>query len=324
MPRDPPHVCHAGVNVVGPQVERILRSHRREEDVARLRVRHALWLARAPGSVERKQHVLSLHGLAGAERPHLRQQDVHVDIAALGVRHVRVARAFEHKDVLHRGALRDGLVANRLQLQRFRAAHALVGDADPLGTRVDDAVAQGVGAEAGKDDAVRRADAAAREHRHGRLGHHGHVQSHKVALLHAGQLQSVGDAARAGEDVAVRQRLGVSRLVALPDDAGLVGQRGHVTVQAARRHVQSPTGEPRLIALVEAAVRYRRRRPHPIDKQVCLAQPKGIRDFLIRRDACVVHLLVMRHVPDRVVRPDGRKLLGQRRGHDCCNVRGVN
>ncbi len=89
---------------------------------------------------------------------------------------------------------------------------------------VVDAIAQRLGAEAAEDDAVRRADAGAREHRDRQLGHERHVDRDAIALLDAERLQHVRERAHLAIQIEIRQRAPIARLT-LPDNRRLVAAR---------------------------------------------------------------------------------------------------
>jgi hypothetical protein len=64
----------------------------------------------------------------------------------------------------------DRAVDDLLERELLAAAQPLVGGDDHLAAGVEDAVADGLGAEAAEDDRVHGADARAGEHRVGELG----------------------------------------------------------------------------------------------------------------------------------------------------------
>lgn len=84
------------------------------------------------------------------------------------------------------------------------------------------AVSQGLGAEAGEHHAVRGPQARAGEHGDGRVGHHGHVQGHEVALLDPQLLHGVGHAADPLQEVLVGDLGHDSRLVSFVQDGHLL------------------------------------------------------------------------------------------------------
>ena len=153
------------------------------------------------------------------------------EIAALCERHLG-ARPLVHEAVRDVGTLLQSLIDDLLGADELAAALALVrGDAD-LGAGVDDAVAQGVGAEAGEDDGVQGADTCAGEEGDDCFWNHGEVDGDGVTLLHAHLLQHPRELADFAEELAVADGSALALLVCLVDDGGLVGVLGGVSVDA--------------------------------------------------------------------------------------------
>ena len=119
---------------------------------------------------------------------------------------------------------------------------------------VDDAVAQRLGAEAAEDHRVHRADARAGEHGVGQLGDHRHVDADPVALLHAVGEQHVGQPADLVLELAVGDVAVLARLVAGPDDGGLVAAVLQVAVHAVEAGVEPPAREPGEVDLLVVGV----------------------------------------------------------------------
>ena len=210
-------------------------------------MQHALGRAGGAGRVEDEERILRVHfgrfvgvGLAvdGLVVP---------EVAPLAP-FDRTAGALDREDVTHVLALRggdlDGGVGVLLQRDRLAAAQALIGGDDVVGGAVDDARGQGVGREAAEDDGMNRADARAGEHGVGGLDDHGHVDRDAIALLDALLQHRVGKAADFAVQLAVADLQIVRRIVALPDDGGLVGAGGQVTVDAVGGNVEGAVFEP--------------------------------------------------------------------------------
>ena len=123
-------------------------------------------------------------------------------------------------------------------------AQALVGRDHDVAVAIDQAVGEAVGREAAEHDGVDGPDARAGQHRVGRLGDHRQVDGDAIALLDAQFLERVGHAADFAVQLAVRDLLRLRRIVAFPDDRGLVGAPGEVTVDAVGRDVQHAIVEP--------------------------------------------------------------------------------
>ena len=119
------------------------------------------------------------------------------------------------------------------------------------GATVIDAVAQGVGREAGKNDRMHGTDAGTGQHDHGQFGDHGQVDADSIALADAPCQQGVGHAADIGMQLAVGDLATLAHLVGLPDDGHLVTAFGQVAVQAVGGHVELAALEPVDGGLVE-------------------------------------------------------------------------
>ena len=77
----------------------------------------------------------------------------------------------------------------------------------------------------------------ARQHRHGRLGHHREVDGGPIALLQAKRLQHVGKPADFAVELAVGQRLHVARLAFKNYGRLVLPMRVEMAVQAILRNV---------------------------------------------------------------------------------------
>ena len=113
-----------------------------------------------------------------------------------------------------------------------------------LAPRILDARAQRLGGEAGEDDGVDGADAGAGEHGVGGLGDHRQVDHHAVALLDAEAVQHVGELRDLLVQLAVGDVARDVRVVAFPDDRGLVGAGREVAVDAVGGDVELAVLEP--------------------------------------------------------------------------------
>ena len=173
------------------------------------------------------------------------------------------------------------------------AAQALVGGDHHPAARVDDAVAQRLGAEAAEDDGVHGADARAGEHRVDELGHHAHVDADAVAPADAVRQQHVRDAADVVLQLAVRDVAVGAELVLRPDDRGAVAERRQVAVDAVERGVEAAAREPGEVDLVVVGVEHVLPRVEPADRLRLLGpEPLGV----VEREA--VQPLVLRHRVD--------------------------
>jgi hypothetical protein len=146
--------------------------------------------------------------------------------------------------VLDARALGERLVGVALERHRLAAAIAAVGGDEHLGAGVVDAIAQRFGRETAEHHRVHGADARAGEHGHDRLGDHGQVDRHAIALLHAEMLEHVAAKIHLAVQVPVGQRAAIAGL-ALPDDRRLVAARaGNVPIDAVHAGVELAAGEP--------------------------------------------------------------------------------
>ena len=95
--------------------------------------------------------------------------------------------------VLTLGQLARAESALALQADDFAAAVAGIGGDQHGGVGIQDAVLQGIGAEAPEDDAVDGPDPGAGQQGDRQFGDHGHVDRDPVPFLHPFLLQDVGE-----------------------------------------------------------------------------------------------------------------------------------
>ena len=80
--------------------------------------------------------------------------------------------------------------------------------------------------------------------RHGRLGHHRHVDADRVSLAHAQTLEQVGALAHLRQQLRVRDATDVLGVVALEQQSNFVAVAGvHVPVDAVVGDLGDETGE---------------------------------------------------------------------------------
>ena len=89
-----------------------------------------------------------------------------------------------------------------------------------------------------------RADAGAGEHRDGRLGDHREINRDPIALLNAPRLQRVREPAHRLVQLAVGHPAILARVVALPQDRGLLGALRQMAIDAVVRCVERPVLVP--------------------------------------------------------------------------------
>ena len=138
----------------------------------------------------------------------------HVDVV-LGAPH--------HEHALDGGALCHRLVHRRLERQHLTPAEAAVGGDHRFGVAVDDALGEGLGAEAAENHRVGGADAGTGQHRHRRLRDHRQVDGNAVTFADPLALQHVGELADLAQHVVVGQYPAVAGL-ALPEERHLVAE----------------------------------------------------------------------------------------------------
>ncbi len=275
---DPADVRRAHVDVVGVDVEDVLVGQGGVDHVAAGGVEHALRPAGGPGGVEGEQRVLGGHPFERAGGALLVGLVLQPQVAPRFHRDLAVGTAGD-QHLLDDAHAFDRLVDRRLERDALAAAQALVGGDHHLGPGVEDAAAQRLGGEAGEDHRVDRADARAGEHGVGELGDHRQVDAHPVALAHAEAQEDVGDAGDVVLQVAVGDVAVLARLVAGPDDGGLLALRGEVAVDAVVAGVQAPAGVPGEVDLVHVHVHDAARLMEPIDDlRLFLPETVGVLD----------------------------------------------
>ena len=139
-----------------------------------------------------------------------------------------------------------------------------------------------LGREAAEHHRMHRADAGAGEQRHRRLRDHRHVDGDPVALGHSLGFERVGQAAHRLVQLAIGQAAGLGRIVALPDDRGLVAAGLEMPVEAVLGDVEHAVLEPLdRDRQVEGGVLDAGEGPDPIDPLRLLApETVGVGDRL--------------------------------------------
>ena len=202
------------------------------------------------------------------------------------------AGARHHQHRLHRN-----LVQRRVdigfQRHALAAAQPLVGGDDDVGLRVLDAARKRLRREAGEDHGMNGADARAGEHGVGRFRDHRQVDGDAVAILDAMLFQHIGEAADLLVQLTIGDMARDGRVVALPDDRGLVGAVAQMPVDAVHGGVGGSVLEPfdRDIVRLEAGVLHLRIGRDP-GQAVALLAPEPFR--VVQRPR--VKLLVFRLV----------------------------
>ena len=206
-------------------------------------MQHTLWFSRRSRGVEDEHRIFGVQFLGFAVGRLPIEQFVVPDVPLIVPIDIAVG-ALEHHAMLDRRAGFQGRVGVCLERDLAAAAHALVRRDDQIGIAVLDTPGQGVRREPAEDDRMDRADPSAREHGNSGFRHHGHINRDAVALLDAERLQAVGKPAHFLMKLAIRDRLGVFRIVAFPDDCGLVAARVEMPVETIVGCVQDTVFEP--------------------------------------------------------------------------------
>src|SRR6185369_16987750 len=150
------------------------------------------------------------------------------------------------------------------------------------------------------------ADAGAGEHGNRRLGDHRQVNGDASAFLDAARFQHIGEAANFGVQLLVGELFVVLRIVALPQDGGLVTTLRKMAVDAVVTDVQRSILEPfdRYVARVIGAVLDLAEWLDPVDTLGLLA-PETVRIL----DGARVHFLVLGLVHVGAFSPIGRNVI---------------
>ena len=85
---------------------------------------------------------------------------------------------------------------------------------------------------------MHRSNPVAGQHRIGGLGDHRHIKYHAIALAHAEGFIDIGQLANLCVQLRISDMRTVLRVVAFPDDCGLIAARGEVAINTIRADVQ--------------------------------------------------------------------------------------
>ena len=218
----------------------------------------------------------------------------------------RRARAAHDHDMIDAADFRDRGVDIGLERNLASAAQAFVGGDDEIGFAILDAAGNRVRREAAEDHRMDRADARAGEHRIRGFRDHRHIDGDAVALLHDAVAHDVGEAADLVVQFLIGDVLAIFRIVAFPDDRGLVGALRQVAVDAVIGGVERAVLEPldRDVARLVGGVLHLGEGLHPADALGLLAPERvGV------LDRGRVHLLVLGVVDERAALPLSRNVV---------------
>ena len=226
---------------------------------------------RFPGGarrVEDVEQILGIHLFRLAPRRDVGAHELVIPVIAIRLEcDVRANAAPHDDDVLDGRCALERFVRHLLQRHRLSAAEAAVGRDQHFRGGVVDAIAQGHGAEPAEDDAVDRADARAREHRHGELGDHRQVDRDAVAAPHAQTAQHAREAVHFAEQIPVGQRAPIAGL-AFPDERRLVAaRRPDVAIEAVDARVDRAADEPFCVRRLPVEHAAPRRRPLELPRE---------------------------------------------------------
>jgi hypothetical protein len=87
-------------------------------------------------------------------------------------------------------------------------------------------------------------DASTSQHGIGGFRDHGQIDRDRIALRYAVPLQHICETANVLVQLSVGDALGVVRVVPFPDNRGLIGTVGKMTIDAVHRHVGGAVLEP--------------------------------------------------------------------------------
>ncbi len=275
--RDPADVGGAPVDVAVVIVEHELVRHRGVDVVAAGGVQHALRLSGRARGVEDEQRVLGVHVLARALAGHDLRGLVVVDVAHRIHLDLRAGPP-HHDHMIDAADFGDRRIGVGLERHLAAAAQAFVGRDDDVRLAVLDAAGERIGREAAEHHRMDRADARAGEHRVRGLRDHRHVDGDAVALRDVAVAQDVGHPAHLVVQLLIGDLLVVLRVVAFPDDRGLVGALSQMPVDAVVGDVGDAVLEPfdRDVAGAERGVLDLARRSVPVDA-LGLIGPEGVR-----------------------------------------------
>ncbi|CEG10123.1 hypothetical protein BN961_03558 [Afipia felis] len=287
---DPADVGGAPVDVAVVIIEDVLVRHRHEDQITGGGVQHAFRLSGRTRSVEDEQRIFRVHRLArafafdhggGLVVPDVALR-IHVDLAA---------GALDDDHPVHLAVdLLDRGIDVGLHRDGASAAQTLVGGDDDARLAVAQAAGDGVGREAAEHHRMDRADARAGEDRIRRLRDHRQIDGDAVALLDVAQPQDVGHLADFVVQLAIGDVARFRRIVALPDDGGLVAALLQMPVDAVVGGVENTILEPfdRDLAEFERGVLHLGERLDPVHPLGRLA-PEPVRVL----DRARVHVVVL-------------------------------
>ena len=274
--RDPADVGGTPIDFAGPVIEHLRMGHRRPEQIAARAVENALGGAGRAGGVEDEQRVFRAHRFGRAiQRGGIAGWAVE-EVTTLHHRHIR-AGALDDENGFDRGTMGERRIDIGLQGHSLTTAQPFVGGDDQAGVAVANAAGEAVGRESAEHDRMDRADAGAGQHGEGGFGDHRQIERHPVAATDPLCFQHIGEAADFLVELCIGDDPAFTRIIAFPDDRGLVAALGQMPVYAVGRDVELAVGEPAdaEIGFIEAAVIDLRKGGDPVEPLRLIA-PEGV------------------------------------------------
>ncbi|CCK04012.1 hypothetical protein BN129_2760 [Cronobacter sakazakii 701] len=228
----PAHIGGAPVDIARMVVKGVEECGSRVNQIAARGMQHAFRFTGRAGGVENKQRIFGVHLDGLMVRAGFLHQFAPPEIASFMPFDVS-AGALKHHHMLHAG---DAGVFQRvidvfLQRNRTTSAHAFIRSDNETRAGVDNASGDGLRRKATENDRVHRANAGAGEHRNGGFRHHRHIDSDHVAFLNAKRGQGVCEAADVAVEFAVADVFALGRVIAFPDNGGLIAALAQVPVK---------------------------------------------------------------------------------------------
>ena len=163
---------------------------------------------------------------------------------ARGIPLHRVLGALHREHCVHLRQLAHGLIHLWLERQQRAATPRTIRRDDRGAAAIENAVHQGLRAEAAKHHRMRHTDARTRKHGDRCLRNHRHVDGDAVALLQAATLEHIGKARDLDGQLGVGQRAHITGF-AFKDQRPLVAAAfAHMPVDARIGHIDAPIDEP--------------------------------------------------------------------------------
>ncbi|CCK08659.1 hypothetical protein BN128_2722 [Cronobacter sakazakii 696] len=228
----PAHIGGAPVDIARMVVKGVEECGGRINQIAARGMQHAFRFTGRAGGVENKQRIFGVHLDGLMVRAGFLHQFAPPEIASFMPFDVS-AGAFQYHHMFHTGDARvfQRVIDVFLQRNGTPGAHAFIGRDNQTRAGVDNASGDGLRRKATENDRVHRANAGAGEHRNGGFRHHRHIDSDHVAFLNAKRGQGVCKTADVAVEFAVADVFALGRVIAFPDNGGLIAALAQVPVK---------------------------------------------------------------------------------------------